>query len=318
MDIASCAKLYESVDVPSGWLRVDEGVRPPYRLADCVEFLDCGVGRTKYPLSLAARFFEEAAGSAKLGWKNASVKRQGHCNLPMLLKVVQEFQCPQLPEPGAAVVHLRLGDVIEKSASSALSMLNATARPWYHHGHLSSVRNVLTSLRDMRPISEVHLVGGNHLNAFSGRKGRKSFVYFHCMGEALKAAGYRVTLHTNTSSVYDVDAAFCFMASARKLVTSTGDFSLLVGLLAQQAGAHVGLMQTKSSISSPCLRNMLHRRDTGLPAAGAGAANPPKGRYALQRAAASPPEAAPASFALPMATSPYLLPNPAPAVTESK
>ena len=81
-------------------LRVDKGMRPPYRLADCCYCfecswteVDCGVGRAKYPLScalsavwqslsLAARFFEEASrpeagASMMLATRVRSQKKRG-------------------------------------------------------------------------------------------------------------------------------------------------------------------------------------------------------------------------------------------------
>lgn len=147
------------------------------------------------------------------------------------------------PEVDAIVIHLRLGDVVEKSKASVAEILIQGAGPGYNPTHferaLKSVGEILTVLQEdyndpeSLPFHRIHMVGGSHKAHFY----QKSRVYAACLHQALETAGYVPT--TMVLEGQDPDVDFYFASHASKLIVSAGSFSNLMGRLAEYRGGKV-------------------------------------------------------------------------------
>ena len=215
-----CPLLSKSSPVPTGWLHANMSL---YRLADCVKMGICTTSLQCCSDSIAAHYAAQSGGH-----KN---------NFTLLNEIVQSRGCHSKPAPEDLVIHLRLGDVIELSKSDPLEMLVGGADPAHSAFYRTGIKSVQELLFDAEEaaVQRIHLVGGSHRPDFEGERGRKSFLYAHCLKSALSQAGYSVSLDTDS----DADNAFCFMASAKKFVQSVGGYSRIIGHLVEKSGGHI-------------------------------------------------------------------------------
>lgn len=144
------------------------------------------------------------------------------------------------PEPDAIVMHVRLGDIVERSGASPLQMLpvetgaNAGHEAKNFKMALQSEAELLENIRTAG-FDKVRIVGGSHMPQFY----LKSRVYAGCIGKAIQAAGYDVTIQLE-----GVPAAqdFYYSTHAKYLVVSAGGYSNPVGVLDRHGnGTIVGI-----------------------------------------------------------------------------
>jgi len=159
------------------------------------------------------------------------------------------------PDPDALVVHLRLGDQIEQSESTAEQMLTKGADPfgeWYRDS-IKSAHELISNARDSG-CRKVVLVGGSH-KSFAYEKSR---VYAGCLYRALvRATTAAATASATANSTgsddsdrnktvvtlqidgSDADHDLYYMSYAKHFVQSAGGYSRLVGQMVEYNGDNV-------------------------------------------------------------------------------
>lgn len=133
------------------------------------------------------------------------------------------------PDPNATVIHLRLGDVIEKTIYSVEDMLIKGTVAAHAQQNFITIRSVYEYLDLLGNDTKVVIRGGSH---FPGCY-RASRVYANCLQRALAKAGKDVEMYLEES---DGDKDFYFMANAKKFISSTGGFSNLIAQMVRRLG----------------------------------------------------------------------------------
>ena len=194
-------------------------VWPGYRLGDCVKLNRA----CHYPFpSLAGQYASASGGN--------------HSNIKLLTDLVKKMKCPR-PPPESMVIHLRLGDVIEKSTAPVTQMLSIGAKA-AHGPHsnfeIKSFPDIHAKARKVN-VSLISLVAGSHFSEYAGARAKKSHAYFACIAELLRMENFSVlpVLHL------DPDQSFCYAVHARYIVLGVGGFSRLIGRVATNLGNSV-------------------------------------------------------------------------------
>ena len=223
LPLGPCPLLANGTNPPPGWLRP---AMPQYQLGDCVKLGRCAASLRCCRDSIAARYAARSNGT--------------HNNITLLRALLRQRVCHTVPRPDDLVVHLRLGDVIERSESSAFDMLQFGADPKHHRNYRTGIKSVSELVLDVATAwtagaRRVVLVGGNHDPLYAGARGAKSFMYTRCLVLALRQASFETSLLTDMSA----DDAFCFMAAARRFVQGVGGYSRLLAKLVSEAGGQL-------------------------------------------------------------------------------
>ena len=220
----------ETKSIPLNVSKLWEG----YRLGDCIK--SCSKSVCKWrggdpDLSLAGGYYHRAC------------KTELHVtggNFTIVASLFEDYSKINpgffdIPDSDALVIHLRLGDVIEKSEADVTTMLARGARP-YHPGNFgTSIKSVHEYLEDivwLAKTTKVIIVGGAHHK----KHNKKSRVYADCLYQGLELAGLDITLQINARLP---DQDFYYMSHATKISVSTGGYSRLVGQLATYFGGHI-------------------------------------------------------------------------------
>jgi hypothetical protein len=139
-----------------------------------------------------------------------------------------------IPDPDELVIHLRLGDVIEKSNASITQMLLSGAEPAHHKNFQFSIKSAHEVLENVQAsgLLKVSIRGGSHIPEYYA----KSRVYAGCLKRAIQQAGYQVKMSLDHTTP---DQDFYYMSHASKIVVSTGGYSRLIGRLVQKRGGTI-------------------------------------------------------------------------------
>ena len=160
-------------------------------------------------------------------------------NLTALVQIMNQFQQMDprrfvKPPQDALVIHLRLGDIIERNRDPVSKLLLKGGNP----AHVPSFKDGIKSLQEyydsiqQANASKVMLVGGSH---FPGA--HRSRLYAGCLQMGLRQMGVpEVTLEMESG---DPDKDFFLMASARKVSVAAGGYSRLIGNLVEFQGGKV-------------------------------------------------------------------------------
>lgn len=141
----------------------------------------------------------------------------------------------EVPDPNAVVIHLRLGDVMERVSISATTMLMDGATPRHNGKFPGAIRSIYQYLDDLQETgaTKVEIVGGSH-HAYTGQT--KSLPYAHCLHYALHMAGYQTSLRLGGVSP---DQDFYYMSHSKRIMVSSGGFSRLMGQMAVEHGGEI-------------------------------------------------------------------------------
>lgn len=159
-------------------------------------------------------------------------------NLEVVDKVFRIFekQVPGFVQPpkGAVVIHLRLGDVIERSNNTVEEMLTKGGNPFHHPSQKNSIKSVYEYLSNLEQANatQVIIVGGSHYTKYY----KKSRVYAGCLEKALRHSGKNVSMNLDGG---DADREFFFMSHAAKVIVSTGGYSRLIGKMVKYYGGTI-------------------------------------------------------------------------------
>ena len=196
---------------------------PGYRLGDCIKLLKhCGSKKQWGRDTLAVAY-------------SKNTKNRNDRNLVMkLIDAMHNSSANTKPEPNALVIHLRLGDVIEKSRSSAQDMLLYGGTPKHHKNFNNAIKpahELLEAASHAKP-DHVYLVAGAHSPLHPRCK---SWPYANCVHRVFQYTGY------NTSLIMfkDPDQAFVFMQYAKKFVVGVGGYSRIIAFLVRLRGGVV-------------------------------------------------------------------------------
>ena len=220
-DLSDCPARYSH---PSdGWLTVKWA---HYRLGDCVKLND----------KTACSYITDNNKTRSTLMYNYSHQSKGaKPNITLLAALVRNMQCPH-PPSDSLVMHFRLGDVIELSKTPVATMISdgGSSHPPHGAAFAHAIKSLNEIYDDMRSVNltSVSIVGGTHLAAYSGRRAPKSFAYFHCIVEGLRARN--VTVHTRLDM--NPDQSFCYASSARYFGVGVGGFSRLIGQVVRALG----------------------------------------------------------------------------------
>jgi hypothetical protein len=139
------------------------------------------------------------------------------------------------PEPETLVIHLRLGDIIERTESTVEDIIKDGASPSHRSRKfplaIKSIHELLDNIHTSNA-ETVHIVGGSHKKQFW----RKSRVYAGCIHRAIQTAGYNVTMNLEGRHP---DQDFYYVSHASQLVVSAGGFSNLMGQLVEHRGGKI-------------------------------------------------------------------------------
>eukprot|EP00978_Attheya_sp_CCMP212_P049479 scaffold669886_cov79-Attheya_sp.AAC.1 len=197
-----------------------------YRLGDCIKL--CRLCRPSHWNSSFAALY------SKVACHDSHNQLRSH--LPTVDSIFKRHENDEgfvKPDENALVMHLRLGDVIERSGAIPLEMLMRGATPAHHVSFATAIKSIYEYLTDISGsgVSRVDIVGGAHLGGC-----KKSWVYATCMRDAIERAGWEVSLQVNGGTP---DQDFYFMSHANKIIVSTGGFSRLIGQLVSSHGGKV-------------------------------------------------------------------------------
>ncbi len=145
--------------------------------------------------------------------------------LDLILDILKErtTQPTQTPPPDMLVVHLRIGDVIDKTPYMVKEFLSRYIM--HHNGFnyvkpLSYYQEIIEQIRPLN-IKSVTLIGGFHSDTKSQQK---SIVYVNKIREFFEKNGFVTYTRIN----FDPDEDFIFMCNAEYFTPSGGGYSSLV------------------------------------------------------------------------------------------
>jgi hypothetical protein len=139
------------------------------------------------------------------------------------------------PSSDTLVLHWRLGDVIENSATTVVDMLLRGGDPWHTSTYKSAIKSIEEYLSDIASsgLTKLEIRGGSHDPHFY----QKSRLYAGCLARAIQTAGYtNVNIQLEGS---DPDHDFYFIGHAKHLSVSSGGFSRLLGTMAKRHGGRI-------------------------------------------------------------------------------
>jgi hypothetical protein len=137
----------------------------------------------------------------------------------------------RVPAADELVIHLRLGDVIERSQAKVEQMLMNGADPKHANSFKTAIKSIHEYLADIQKsgLHKVVIRGGSHQKKYY----QKSRVYAGCLKEAIENAGYHVSMEVEGNTP---DQDFYYMSHATKVVVSTGGYSRLIGRMVKKGG----------------------------------------------------------------------------------
>jgi hypothetical protein len=201
-----------------------------YRLGDCIKWCDACFTHMFGPTTMLHQYKAVACPARKRNYKLGG-------NLAIVNRLFRKRDGQpgfEKPANDTLAIHLRLGDVIERSNSSTATMLTTGASPKHIQVFANSIKSIYELLANFKEsgMSKVVIVGGSH----KAQMFRKSRVYVGCIEKAFLTAGIEVEMRLNTT---DPDMDFYYASHARKIVVSTGGFSRLLGRLVALGGGEV-------------------------------------------------------------------------------
>jgi hypothetical protein len=136
-----------------------------------------------------------------------------------------------VPAADELVIHLRLGDVIDRAQATVEDMLMYGADPRHAGSFLTAIKSVHEYLANIQEsgLHKVVIRGGSHKARFY----KKSRVYAGCLKEAIENAGYHVSMEVEGNNP---DHDFYYMSHATKVIVSTGGYSRLIGKMVEKGG----------------------------------------------------------------------------------
>lgn len=211
-----------------------------YRLGDCISFCKCGWVHDLPQTTMAAEYAPGCSRSNYTRLLDILKRRDGQ----------DKYECP---EPDALVIHLRLGDKVEKAYFEILKRLDFDQQRAYVRFidggwedklsgdiyHSSFIKGIPELVHDARSanVSTVYIVSGTHYR-YADKLGHMSYVYLQCLKRAMTAEGLEVKMRISEGSP---DQDFYFLACSRNIAVSAGGFSRHAGNLAQlRGGTQVG------------------------------------------------------------------------------
>jgi hypothetical protein len=219
-----------------------------YNLGDCVRFCEkrCGIlserSSTKH-LSIAGQYWEH-------GCHQNNIKELGN-NITVLMQVFQRIENDTIsfpqpwaqPEKDELVIHIRLGDVMDKPMyigknTSVFDKLKTGVDTRHGPGYVypngvKSLHQYLESIRQSG-LEKVVLRGGSHVpGSFP-----KSRVYSMCLAKAIRTAGYNIT-SIQVDGEDNPDQHFYLMSHAKYFISGTGGYSRLMSELVEKLGGTV-------------------------------------------------------------------------------
>lgn len=143
-------------------------------------------------------------------------------DLSVLKKIVEKRKIKEYPTDKDLVIHLRLGDEVNKSTQYSIDYLLSDKINHQYIRNLSYYENIKIEQK----IENIILVG----NVFSGGDTRKtddfsrSYEYVEKISCFYKSKGYNVKTKLNG----DADEDFIFMSNSRHFISSGGGYSKLI------------------------------------------------------------------------------------------
>ena len=194
----------------------------PYRLGDMIkssEFRNRNDGYkwhiNNFPNSIASKYMELT---------------DEDLNYDILLSIINKppYNKYEKPDNKRIVIHLRVGDVIDKEQYSVSDFLYKPMNYTKKKG-LNAMRSYVYNIEHYKNIlkkipnkfTNITLVYGYHVKG----NHTKSEEYVHKLKQFFESNGYNVTKRTNG----DADKDFVYMCNAKHFVKSGGGFSKIIG-----------------------------------------------------------------------------------------
>jgi hypothetical protein len=165
-------------------------------------------------------------------------------NLTYLLELLEGRRSnPAFKKPNddVLVIHLRLGDIIERSKATPAEMLLRGADPVHSvnmkERYANGIRSVSEYLDNIEEsgLRKVSIVGGSHRpDAY-----KKSRVYAVCLKRAIEKAMGPSTQVEMQLDGSDPDRDFYYVVHAKRLVISAGGYSGMMGRVAKLLGGEL-------------------------------------------------------------------------------
>jgi hypothetical protein len=214
-----------------------------YQLGDCLSMCHCtNQVILAYPHSFSAKFKARACDGNAYTFRNTHM----YDHVMRIFAEVNGTAGFREPEPTSLVIHLRLGDMVEKAAVDVQTMLISGADPGGTHGanrrYPNSIKSVPELLADaaMANVTTVHIVGGGCWRRVWSEnqhdKCIKSTIYARCVLRAFEHQGYSTTLSMDGENA---DEDFYFMTHAKHFIETSGGFSRLAANLVERQGGTV-------------------------------------------------------------------------------
>ena len=247
-ELIACAKEQQQLPPPQRPSEVFSG----YQLGDCLRMCFC-TDRVirKYPHSFSAKFKALACEKGSVSSNRFRMQANGlkaplpHEMQDQMLRIFAEVKGNagfREPETNSLVVHLRLGDMVEKAHADVITMLLKGADPGTgaskrYPNSVKSVHELLAGAA-MANVTTVHIVGGGCWRVMWHTRSDciKSSIYARCLGRAFEHQGYNTTLSIDDENA---DRDFYFMAHAKHFIETSGGFSKLIAQLVEKQGGIV-------------------------------------------------------------------------------
>ena len=222
-DISTCVNMYKDHEIPA-IQRAPHTER--YRLGDCIKALHACEGKGFGLATLAGEYEARSNGISK-NFTLVMEMLRARDGQPGFIKA----------RPDALVIHLRLGDVIERIDTSVEELLQSGGNPHHHCNFQTSIKSVYEYLHDAETvrqnISLIEIVSGSHYGQHE-----KGAIYERCIAQMLRKAGYMVHLRKSPILPHP-DEDFYRMASAKYFIVGVGGFSRIIASLVRLSGGKV-------------------------------------------------------------------------------
>lgn len=194
-----------------------------YRLGDMVkgkEFRDSSDGREyhyKYfPDSIATEYMKKTDEDNRYDILIDIVKRRTNAQ--------------NTPPSDMLLIHLRLGDVMDRTPYMAKEFLERTIyyQGWNYVKPLTYYQDIVAKIKD-KGINSITLIGGFHHPLKSKNT---SLEYVRLLGEYFESQGFKVTQRLD----YDADDDFIYMCNASFFTPGGGGFSNIIKTIVLQRG----------------------------------------------------------------------------------
>ena len=222
-----------------------------YQLGDCLKMCVCTPRVIhNYPRSFSAKFKALACEKGSVAPAEGSRKKAhfGDVESDHVLRIFAEAKGTagfREPETNSLVIHLRLGDMVERAHADVQTMLLSGANPATGGRTLDRVGRWPTSIKSvhellvasaMANVTTVHIVGGGCWRYTNRSDCIKSSNYARCVGRAFEHQGYNTTLSIDGENA---DQDFYFMAHAKHFIQTSGGFSRILAQLVEKQGGTV-------------------------------------------------------------------------------